>query len=335
MPGLGLHCGLRNVYGCVICGDATRQHFHVVYFQLYSAFVERLQRRWRMFAWPSAMVRWESWIRRHGPSWQVTASDGKCTSLEFGAFLIMSILKQWKFSYYGTGLFTPIWFRCARPSVLSFDWLWRNSFADANNTNAPGFSTVSQNLFVFFPNAYGFMVSIWLNMAAVKLQYSDRMATSLRSSFVQLLDDNRKSFRGLDRREVIKDDTVIMKDDNAPVHTFANLRKMALEIATQKIEAPAPHEKVVIGCKLWLIPNILHAQTHSHTFTSIWGWSRAIVVAFWLVVVSLLSFLKVSLEQWKLVVGIIANINTFFFYGAPLSTIVTVLKTRDSWQVHY
>ena len=88
----------------------------------------------------------------------------------------------------------------------SFDRLLRNSFADANTTNSPEFSTVSQNLFVFFPNAWGFMVSIWLNMAAVKLQYSDRMAASLRSSFVQLLDDNRKSFRGLDRREDIKDD---------------------------------------------------------------------------------------------------------------------------------
>ncbi len=51
------------------------------------------------------------------------------------------------------------------------------------------------------PNAYGFMVSVWLNMAAVKLQYSNRMAASLRLSFVQLLDSNRKSFRGLDRRE--------------------------------------------------------------------------------------------------------------------------------------
>ena len=148
----------------------------------------------------------------------------------------------------------------------SFDQLLRNSFADANTTNAPEFSTVSQNLFVLFPNAWGFMVSIWLNMAAVKLQYSDRMATSLRSSFVQLLDDNRKSFRGLDRREDIKDDAVISKDDNAPVQTFANLRKMALEIATQKTEAPAPHEKVVIGCKLWLIPNIINARIHSHTF---------------------------------------------------------------------
>jgi hypothetical protein len=57
------------------------------------------------------------------------------------------------------------------------------------------------------------------------------------------------------------------------------------------------------------------------------------VIAFWLVVISLLSFLKVNPEQSKLIIGIIANIITFLFYGAPLSTIVTVLKTRDSWRV--
>ena len=107
-----------------------------------------------------------------------------------------------------------------------------------------------QNVFMFVANAWGFMVSIWLNMAAVKLQYSDRMSTSLRLSFVQLLDDNRKSFRGLERTmEGANELSIDNESDNAPIQTFANLRRMALEIATQKTEAPAPHEKVVIGCK--------------------------------------------------------------------------------------
>ncbi|KAL3762240.1 hypothetical protein ACHAW5_007189 [Stephanodiscus triporus] len=109
--------------------------------------------------------------------------------------------------------------------------------------------TVSQNLFLFAPQAWGFIVAIWLSMAAVKLQYS---------------------------------------------------------VAIQKTEAPAPHEKLVIG-----------------------------FVVLWLAVVSLLSFLQVSLEQWKLAIGIVAIINTFLFYLAPLSTIVTVLKTGDSWQVYF
>lgn len=54
------------------------------------------------------------------------------------------------------------------------------------------------------------------------------------------------------------------------------------------------------------------------------------VVTVWMTAISILSFLKLDLEQWKLVIGVMANINTLFFYGAPLTTIVTVLKMRDS-----
>ena len=41
----------------------------------------------------------------------------------------------------------------------------------------------------------GLILSVWLNMAAAKLQYSDRIAKDMRKSFVQLLDRNRQSFR--------------------------------------------------------------------------------------------------------------------------------------------
>lgn len=179
------------------------------------------------------------------------------------------------------------------------------------------YSYLIQNLFVFVPNATGFMISIWLNMAAVKLQFSDRMAKSLRCSFVRLLDENRKSFRGLDQRENVLESVVAgihgnQKNKNSqppqqyqPPRTFTNLRTLALEVSTQKMEAPAPHEKVVIG-----------------------------FIFVWLVVISILTFLTVDIERYTLVIGIVANVNTFFFYGAPLSTIVTVMKTRDSSSIH-
>jgi solute carrier family 50 protein (sugar transporter) len=81
---------------------------------------------------------------------------------------------------------------------------------------------------------------------------------------------------------------------------------MALEVTTQKMEAPAPHEKVVIG-----------------------------FIFIWLTVISLLFFIpQVNQAQYTLIIGIVANVNTFFFYGAPLSTIVSVLKSRDSCSIH-
>ncbi|KAL7463538.1 hypothetical protein ACHAXS_003896 [Conticribra weissflogii] len=174
--------------------------------------------------------------------------------------------------------------------------------------NCSGWVTYSyliQNHFVFWANAPGLVLSVWLNMAAVKLQYCDRISQSMRSSFVQLLDNNRKSFKTpvLDRRELgDKNDD---EDVSGAQNSFANLRKMALDITIQKIEAPAPHEKVVVG-----------------------------VVIFWLAIISFISFLKLELSQRQLVVGIAVNINLLFFYGAPLSTIFTVLRTRDSSSIH-
>ena len=206
------------------------------------------------------------------------------------------------------------------------------------------YSYLINNLFLFFANAPGLILSVWLNMAAAKLQYSDRISKGMRASFVELLDRNRQSFRvprgrrldidsdDLNRDEIVdnennNDNGTKMECRDAPktnaarnsineasdndangtnnIHSFANLKQMALDITIQKAEAPAPHEKIVVG-----------------------------VVTFWVSVISLLYFLQLNISQWKYVVGIIANINTCAFYGAPLSTIYTVIKQKDSSSIH-
>ena len=205
------------------------------------------------------------------------------------------------------------------------------------------YSYLINNLFLFFANAPGLILSVWLNMAAAKLQYSDRISKGMRASFVELLDRNRQSFRmprgrRLDSGDLNRDDILDNEnnDDNGTeiegrdaainnatrnsineasdndangstndIHSFANLKQMALDITIQKAEAPAPHEKIVVG-----------------------------VVTFWVSVISLLYFLQLNISQWKYVVGIITNINTCMFYGAPLSTIYTVIKQRDSSSIH-
>jgi len=185
------------------------------------------------------------------------------------------------------------------------------------------YSYLINNLFVFFANAPGLILSVWLNMAAAKLQYSDRISKGMRASFVELLDRNRQSFRMPQGRrlDIGGNDAEKENDDEENginkasgndangttnnIHSFANLKQMALDITIQKAEAPAPHEKIVVG-----------------------------VVTFWVTVISLLYFLQLNISQWKYVVGIITNINTCMFYGAPLSTIYTVIKQRDSSSIH-
>ena len=207
------------------------------------------------------------------------------------------------------------------------------------------YSFLINNLFLFFANAPGLLLSVWLNMAAAKLQYCDRISGNMRSSFVALLDSHRRSFRipgggGIDLGgEDDEDDEDVGQDnssnnsnieeageqgttsqqqqeqkrqqkqrpklDNNDIHTFATLRKMALDITIQKTSIPAPHEKVVVG-----------------------------IVAFWIGLISILYFLQLTIDQWKLIIGFIVNINAVFFYGAPLSTIYVVLTTRDSSSIH-
>lgn len=138
----------------------------------------------------------------------------------------------------------------------------------------------------------------------------------MRSSFVRLLESNRKSFviresNGVSSELADKGIQEIHSDINNQVNgdgdlaSFENMRKMALEIAIGKTEAPASHEKVVVA-----------------------------VITIWLVVITCICFLGVTKRQQELIVGVTVNINLLFFYGAPLSTIFTVLKTRDSSTIH-
>ena len=116
------------------------------------------------------------------------------------------------------------------------------------------YSFLIDNQFLYWANTPGLLLSFWLNFAAAKLQYSDRISRNMRSSFVELLDRNRKSFRDLGRmiqeEDGGKDDQQKDNDnDHSTTHNFAHLRKMALDITIQKVEAPAPHENIVLGGK--------------------------------------------------------------------------------------
>jgi hypothetical protein len=88
-------------------------------------------------------------------------------------------------------------------------------------------------------------------------------------------------------------------------NTLERLTKVALDVAIQKSEAPAPHERVLV-----------------------------VIVGIWLLLIASISLFNVTPEQRLTIIGISVNLNISFFYGAPLSTIVKVIKTRDSSSIH-
>jgi len=86
---------------------------------------------------------------------------------------------------------------------------------------------ISGRLFLFFPNAIGFLVSIYLNLAAVKLQYSDRNVMA-----------NRRS-RG---------STVAMAMRMTGPQAL-RVGRGSVTIPMTMVETTPPHEKLVFGGK--------------------------------------------------------------------------------------
>lgn len=148
----------------------------------------------------------------------------------------------------------------------------------------------------------------------------------MRRTFVELLDTNRKSFGILGASRALNGGDFKMgcgddEDDeqspaSLPKHwgrmqhlqqaqEFNELRRMVMGVVLQRIEAPAPHEKIVLS----------------------------ICIA-WMLFLYLIASIPMGEDERKFVVGIAVNINMSFFYGAPLSTIFIVLRTRDSSCIH-
>jgi Sugar efflux transporter for intercellular exchange len=58
-------------------------------------------------------------------------------------------------------------------------------------------------------------------------------------------------------------------------------------------------------------------------------------ILLWLAIISLVSYASAfSQTTLELIVGVTVNLNIIVFYGAPLSTIATVLKTRNAVTIH-
>ena len=58
------------------------------------------------------------------------------------------------------------------------------------------------------------------------------------------------------------------------------------------------------------------------------------VVTIWVLTLSVVCFVPMSRAKQSDIIGLIVNINLVIFYGAPLSTILDVLKTRNSSSIH-
>ena len=170
------------------------------------------------------------------------------------------------------------------------------------------YGILNRNLWIFFANAPGFVLSVWLNLAAAKLQYEGHIATEMRKSFADYLEKSQREYQQSSSLRPLSVDTENPKqptDDDGPIQRAMDFGKVVWDVTSQNSPAPAPHEQITL-----------------------------IIVVIWLAVISLICLADVDKHTKDLIVGCVVNLNLVFFYGAPLSTIFTVLKTRNSASIH-
>jgi solute carrier family 50 protein (sugar transporter) len=162
------------------------------------------------------------------------------------------------------------------------------------------YAILIQNMWIFFANAPGFVLSVWLNMGAAKLQYEGFRAMEMRKSFATYLEQSSRPLSVPTGHSREAEET-----QQRPLQKVTDFGKVVWEVTAQTKQAPTPHENITIA-----------------------------IVLIWLVNISLISLADFSQSTKELIIGCVVNLNLVFFYGAPLSTILTVLRTRNSVSIH-
>jgi solute carrier family 50 protein (sugar transporter) len=166
------------------------------------------------------------------------------------------------------------------------------------------YSILVQNLWIFFASAPGLVLSVWLNMGAAKLQYEGFRSMEMRKSFSTYLEKSSRQLSVPTGHSREAKETQ-QEEGTGPLQKVTDFGKVVWEVTAQLKQAPAPHENITI-----------------------------VMVLIWLALISLISFADFSQSTKELIIGSVANLNLVFFYGAPLSTILTVLRTRNSESIH-
>ena len=168
------------------------------------------------------------------------------------------------------------------------------AFMTGNIIGWLAYSYITLDLFVFFANAPGLLISIWLNVGAMKLQYYEEI---VKSPSIQLI--SGKPEDGTD--EDLHNEEDVAQDLSQP-----DPKSDAMEVRCEPPSSLTSHELKLLQ-----------------------------VIVIWVVILSVTSLIPVTKDDMKFVVGVAVNLNLIFFYAAPLSTIMTVVRTKNSASIHF
>jgi solute carrier family 50 protein (sugar transporter) len=193
------------------------------------------------------------------------------------------------------------------------------AFMLGNCTGWITYAILIQNIFVLVANIPGLLLSVYYNMQALKLQFYEDRSTDLLKSIVSALEVEQQTQSQSpafllcevpaitdDLEQSLPPDKIQNTINDTNTNTIFDYATIVWEIAAQKRLCTAPHEKAVM-----------------------------FMVTLWVATISLVTFTESFSDSVKEnIVGAVVIGNLLFFYGAPLSTIATVLKTRSSQSIH-
>lgn len=228
------------------------------------------------------------------------------------------------------------------------------------------YGVLRKNWFVFWANYPGFLIACWLNLGAVKLLYANHHQEEARRSLVDFLSSSsevaamehrRRSSQMLEKESLLCD-TKNKSDNDGDIATTAALSVEYGFETTSDTNDSSPSSSSISTTDENVVATEQKEveQQHKHDWAKIvWDVTsqttpaktpheRLVVfmVLVWTVVLSAVGFYfhytTAPAERTALVaqsvVGYVVNGNLVFFYGAPLSKIQTVLKTKKSNSLH-
>jgi hypothetical protein len=264
--------------------------------------------------------------------------------------------------------------------------------------NCVGWTTygvLKHNWFIFFANCPGFLLSVWLNLGAVKLlyqahhskQWRDSVATFLSkrereslvasmamahpSSMMDIDDDDQQEGPAESESNDCRNDrdrsTSSANHASTVDHGNGQTQKqMQIEdgggAATRDEEDPPLHAgqegaaapAAAVADTPDTTPTPSSASFNNNNLTTAQEWVNVVwqvtsqsqpapapherlvmgMVLLWTTVIAIIGLSSLDATKVETMVGYVVNFNLVFFYGAPLSTIWTVLGRRDSSSIH-
>ena len=163
-----------------------------------------------------------------------------------------------------------------------------------------------KNMWIFFGNAPGLLISIWLNLGATKLLYHGHHAKEMRESTVAFLEREDPWMLSTCSSNETNSTSSASEEKSTNAEGREDWATIIHRVTSQAAPAPARHEFVLM-----------------------------LVCTIWVVFGTILVFVDaLDLDAKVLMIGFATNCFLVFFYGAPLSTIFQVLNERHTASIH-